>query len=91
MIIEIPYKSKTDGKVKLVKRIDGVYADDGITVIPTGFMIRKVGTNELYNEAIDVENASFTYEETDEPIDSNINNEDEISGDEFLSMIKEVL
>lgn len=31
--------------------------------------IRKVGTDEVYNEAIDVECASFEYEETDQPID----------------------
>lgn len=66
MIIEIPYKSKKDGVVKLVKRISGVYSEDGKTIVPTGFMIRKVGTDELYDEAIDIENAPFTYEETDE-------------------------
>lgn len=42
--------------------------------IPTGFKIRKVGTNEVYNEAIDVENALFVYEETDEPIEINLFN-----------------
>ena len=29
-----------------------------------GFTIRKVGTNEVYDEAIDVECALFVYEET---------------------------
>lgn len=31
-------------------------------------MIRKVGTEELYTEAVDIEDAPYTYEETDEPI-----------------------
>ena len=32
--------------------------------IPSGFKIRKVGTAEIYDEAIDVNGAPFTYEET---------------------------
>lgn len=32
-------------------------------------MIRKVGTDELYEVAIDVEDAPYTYEETDIPIE----------------------
>lgn len=31
--------------------------------------IRKVGTEEVYAEAIDVENAGFEYEETDDAIE----------------------
>lgn len=69
MIIEIPYKSKIDGAVKLVKRIDGFYDKDKKTIIPTGFKIRKAGTDELYDEAIDVEGAPFAYEETDIPVE----------------------
>lgn len=30
--------------------------------------IRKVGTDEIYDEAIDVETSRFVYEETDIPI-----------------------
>ena len=37
--------------------------------IPTGFKIRKAGTNEFYDEAIDVENTPFKYEETTIPIE----------------------
>lgn len=33
--------------------------------IPTGFKIHKIGTEEYYDEAIDVEDVPFTYEETD--------------------------
>ena len=38
-----------------------------------GVQIRKVGTDEIYDEAIDVENAPYTYEETDMPIEGEIN------------------
>lgn len=31
--------------------------------------IRKVGTDEIYDEAIDVDNAPFVYEETTEKIE----------------------
>lgn len=34
-----------------------------------GFKIQKVGTNEVYDEAIDVEGAPYTYKETNEPIE----------------------
>ena len=30
-----------------------------------GFQIRKIGTDEIYDEAIDIENVSYQYEETD--------------------------
>lgn len=46
-----------------VTRYDGVnlyktYSDSNL-------YIRKVGTDEIYSEAIDVESADFTYEETE--------------------------
>lgn len=33
-----------------------------------GFMIRKVGTDELYSEAVDLLDSEYVYEETDELI-----------------------
>lgn len=43
--------------------------EDGINLYRTysdaNFQIRKVGTNEIYDEAVDVEGAPYTYEETD--------------------------
>lgn len=50
-----------------VKRADGVnlyrtYSDQGLK-------IQKVGTNEVYNQAIDVEGAPFTYVETDQAVE----------------------
>jgi hypothetical protein len=53
MIIKEFYRTREDG-VNLY-----------ITKSTDGFMIRKVGTDEIYDEAIDIENAPFTYEETD--------------------------
>lgn len=47
---------------------------DGVNLFETksdrGVRIRKVGTDEVYDSAIDVEGAGFTYEETEEPIGS---------------------
>ena len=47
---------------------------DGVKLYRTysdaGMMIRQVETGNVYAEAIDVENASYTYEETDMSIDT---------------------
>lgn len=47
---------------------------DGVSLYRTfsnaNFMIRKVGTNEIYSEAIDVENAQFEYIETAEKVNN---------------------
>lgn len=53
MIIKEFYKTRQDG-VNLFR----TYSDEGK-------QIRKVGTDEVYDEAIDIENAPYTYEETD--------------------------
>ena len=45
--------------------------DDGVNLYRTysdlGLKIQKVGTNMMYNEAVDVESALYTYIETDTP------------------------
>ena len=51
------YETRFDG-VKLFK----TYSDSGVK-------IRKVGTYEVYDDAIDIEGAPYIYEETDEPIE----------------------
>ncbi len=56
MIVKEFYQTRKDG-VKLFK----TYSDSGVH-------IRKVGTNEVYLEAVDVEDAPFEYEETKTPI-----------------------
>ena len=50
-----------------IKRKDGVnlyrtYSDEN-------FKIRQIETDILYDEAIDVEDSNYTYEETDIPIE----------------------
>lgn len=47
-------------------RFDGV--DLYRTYSDQNLYIKKVGTDEIYSEAIDVENAPYIYEETDMPI-----------------------
>lgn len=58
-IVKEFYKERKDG-VKLYR----TYSDKGYT-------IQKVGTEEVYEEAIDVENAPYEYEETTELIETN--------------------
>lgn len=40
------------------------------TYSDAGFLLRKIGTDELYAEAVDLPDAPYEYEETDIPIDS---------------------
>lgn len=67
------YKIRNDG-IKLYK----IYSDKD-------FMIKQIETNNIYEEAIDIENAIYNYEETDEKIkiDENIETESEISFNEI--------
>ena len=53
----------------------------------TGYMIQKVGINEIYSEAIDPINSGRTYVETDILIEAN----EEFSDAEFLAMVEEAL
>lgn len=57
MIVREFYRKREDG-VKLFR----TYSTDNK-------YIRKVGTNEEYSEAIDIEGAPYTYEETDKEIE----------------------
>ena len=58
MIIKEFYKKRSDG-VNLYR----TYSDSNL-------MIRQVETGNVYTEAIDVENAAYTYEETSMSIDA---------------------
>lgn len=58
MVIKEFYETREDG-VKLYRN----YSDKG-------YMIKQVETGVLYGEAVDVENALYTYEETDILIES---------------------
>jgi hypothetical protein len=56
MVVKEFYRTRADGQ-NLVR----TYSDKGMK-------IRKVGTDEVYDEAIDLEWQPFVYEETDTPI-----------------------
>lgn len=60
MIVREFYKTRKDG-VNLFK----TFSDEGWKLI-------KIGTNEVYDEAIDVESATFVYVETKEKIDREV-------------------
>lgn len=57
MVKEEIYGTHNTGK-KLIKR----YSDKGE-------YIRKIGTDEVYTEAVDLEDKNYTYEETGEKIE----------------------
>lgn len=65
---------------------------DGVNLYRTysdaDFMIKKVGTDEIYSEAIDVEGAPYIYEETDLPIDSD--GSDEATAEELTEALAEL-
>ena len=52
-----------------------------------GFMLLQNETGIKYSDPIDVVPCQYTYTETDEFIEG----EEEISGDDFLAMVQEVL
>ena len=57
MIVKEFYRTREDG-VNLYK----THSDQNL-------MIQKVGTDEIYAEAIDIENSGYEYVETDMPIE----------------------
>jgi hypothetical protein len=58
MIVREFFETRSDG-VRLYK----TYSDSGL-------MIRQNESGNIYSEAVDVENAPFTYSETDEQIET---------------------
>ena len=84
MIIKEFIGTREDG-VNLYRR----YSDKNV-------MLLQVETGVLYEDPVDVENAPYTYEETNEPIDGNEVSEptldpDEISPEEFMALVEEAL
>ena len=67
MIIKEFYKKRSDG-VNLYR----TYSDNNL-------MIKQVETGDVYTEAIDVENAAYTYEETGMSIDADESTEMRLS------------
>ena len=64
MITRELYKTREDG-VDLYR----TYSTDGL-------QIRKVGTDEVYDEAVDIDGAPYTYEEMNIPTDADATEED---------------
>ena len=58
-MIKREFYRETENGIKLYK----TYSDLDV-------MIKKIGTEELYEEAIDIENSNFEYEETDIQIEA---------------------
>ena len=84
MIIKEFLETREDG-VNLYRH----YSDKGV-------MLRQIETGILYGEPIDIEDAPFTYEETDEPIEDKGDFRpalapDEISPEEFMTLVEEAL
>ena len=59
MIVKEFYKTRKD-RVNLFR----TYSDEGYT-------IQKVGTDEIYEEAIDIETANYEYKETEHKVENN--------------------
>lgn len=75
MIVNEFYSTRKDG-VNLYITLDALVDENGNVVrdkenkpILRGYYIQKVGTDEFYDIAIDVENAPYSYVETDKPIE----------------------
>lgn len=83
MLIKELYTTRNDGVV-----LYRTYSD-------AKMMIHKIGTEEYYAEAIDVETAPWSYEETTTPIEEDEMGEeamrDGISDTEFRNIVEEVL
>lgn len=62
----------------MIKKEFFMKRSDGIKLFKTysleGFLIRKKGTDEIYDEAIDVEDSNYEYEETNEKIEEDAEN-----------------
>lgn len=68
------------------------YLNDGTLIkhySDAGFMLLQVETGAKYSDPIDVVPCRYTYEEIDEPTDPE--ESEEISGEEFLAMIDEIV
>lgn len=57
----------------MIKRVFYLTREDGVNLIRTysdeGFKIRQLPTGIIYDEAIDVDFANYSYEETDEKVE----------------------
>ena len=69
--------------------VPGKYISKGeefdISYSDQGFIIKKIGTDEFYEKAIDLPNTNFEYEETEELI-----NEEEATEQDYLQALNEL-
>jgi hypothetical protein len=60
----------------MIEKVFYATRKDGVNLYRTysteGLQIRKIGTEEIYDEAVDIENAPYTYEETNIPVESGV-------------------
>ena len=79
----------------MIKREFYMTRNDGINLWRTysdlSLKIRQVETNAIYDEAIDVENSSYTYEETNTPIVDDSSNEEEKLADNIKQLLSQNL
>lgn len=77
-----PIKITTSGEVEVVKQntpytAGAIFKINGdCTITITGAKIQTVGTDEIYDDAVDVEGAGYRYTETEEPIETESNEEE---------------
>lgn len=68
--------------------------EDGVNLFRTfsdaGLMIRKVGTDEVYSEAIDIEGSGYTYEETGTEIDEDVVDPEKATEQDLLAALAEL-
>lgn len=76
MIIKEHFMTRYDG-VELFRS----YSDEGV-------YIRKIDTDTVYAEAIDVESAPYKYEETDMPLDEPF--ADDTTESDYINALKEL-
>lgn len=75
MVVKEFYKTREDG-VNLYR----TYSNKGLKIL-------KVDTDEVYDEAVDVENSLWTYIEIETPIED----DDELTDEEFRILVEGVL
>ena len=67
---------------------------DGVKLYRTysdrNMMIQKDGTEEIYSEAIDIENSGFAYTETDIPIDGGEEPTGDLTVSDTLQMLNQL-
>ena len=73
MIVKEFYRTRSDG-VNLYR----TYSSDSLKIRKYTFdqMGNKIATDEVYDEALDIEGAPYVYKETDEPIKTKKDNEE---------------